>query len=57
MKNIGIMAIVAGVVVIVLGLVGVLGQAGDLRTVMVGAVILLAVGFLLYRRAQRSRAS
>lgn len=57
MKNIGIIAIVAGILVIVLGLAGVLGQAGNLRTVLVGAVILLAVGFLLYRRGQRGRVS
>ena len=57
MKNIGIIAIVAGILVIILGLAGVLGQGGNVRTVMVGAVILLAVGFLLYRRAQSGRAS
>jgi len=56
MKNIGIIAIVAGMVII-LGLAGVLGQGGNVRTVMVGAVILLAVGFLLYRRGQSGRAS
>jgi hypothetical protein len=57
MKNIGIIAIVAGILVIILALTGVLGQGGDLRTVMVSAVVLLAVGFLLYRRGQRGRAS
>ena len=57
MKNIGIIAIVAGVLVIILGLAGVLGQGGNVRTVMVGAVILLAVGFLLYRRGQSGRTS
>jgi hypothetical protein len=56
MKNVGIAAIVAGIVVIILGLAGIIGQAGNFRTVMVGAVILLAVGFLLYRRGQRDRA-
>jgi hypothetical protein len=57
MKNIGIIAIVAGVLVIILGLAGVLGQGGNVRTVMVGAVIFLVVGFLLYRRGQSGRAS
>lgn len=57
MKNIGITAIVVGILVIVLGLAGIIGQGGNLRTVMVGAVILLAVGFLLYRRGQRSNAN
>jgi len=56
MKNIGIAAIVAGIAVIILGLAGIIGQAGNFRTVMIGAVILLAVGFLLYRRGQRDRA-
>jgi hypothetical protein len=56
MKNIGITGIVAGILVLVLALAGVLGQGGNLRTVMVGAVILLAVGFLLYRRGQRDQA-
>ena len=57
MKHIGIIAIVAGILVMILGLTGVLGQGGDLRTVMVSAVVVLAVGFLLYRRGQRGRAS
>jgi hypothetical protein len=46
MKNLALLAIVAGILVIVLGLAGVLGQGGNLRTVMVAAVILLAVGFV-----------
>jgi hypothetical protein len=54
MKNIGITAIVAGILVIILGLAGVLGQGGNLRAVMVAAVVLLVVGFLLYRRGQKS---
>jgi len=57
MKNIGITAIVAGILVIILGLAGVLGQGGNLRTVMVAVVILLVAGFLLYRRGQSGRAS
>jgi hypothetical protein len=57
MKNIGIAAIAAGILVIILGLAGVLGQEGNLRTVMVAAVILLAVGFFLYRRGQSGRTS
>jgi hypothetical protein len=57
MKNIGITAIVAGILVIILGLAGVLGHGGNLRTVMIAAVILLVVGFLLYRRGHSGRAS
>jgi hypothetical protein len=50
MKNIGIVAIIVGILVIILGLAGVLGQGGTLRAVMIAAVILLAGGFFLYRR-------
>jgi len=57
MKNIGIAAIVAGILAIILGLAGVLGQGGNLRTVMIGAVVLLIVGFFLYRRGQSGRAT
>ena len=57
MKNIGITAILVGILVIILGLAGVLGQGGNLRAVMVGAVILLIVGFFLYRRGQSGRAT
>jgi hypothetical protein len=57
MKNIGIVAIVAGILVIILGLAGVLGQGGNVRAVMVAAVILLGAGFLLYRKGQSGRAS
>jgi hypothetical protein len=57
MKNIGITAIVVGILVIILGLAGVLGQGGNLRMVMVGAVLLLIVGFFLYRRGQSGRAT
>jgi hypothetical protein len=55
-KNVGIIAILAGIVVIILALVGVLGQGGAGRTVMVGAVILLVVGYFLYKRGQRPSA-
>jgi hypothetical protein len=53
MKNVGVIAILAGIVVIILALVGVVGQGGGGRTVMVGAVILIVVGYLLYKRGQR----
>ena len=56
MKNVGIIAILAGIVVIILALVGVLGQGGAGRTVMVGAVILLVVGYLFYKRGHRPSA-
>jgi uncharacterized membrane protein YjjP (DUF1212 family) len=56
MKNVGIIAILAGIVVIILALVGVVGQGGTGRTVMIGAVILLVIGYFLYKRGQRSSA-
>ena len=52
MKNVGIAAIVLGILIFVLGRAGVIGQDGDIRTVTVGAIILLAVGFLLYSRGK-----
>jgi uncharacterized membrane protein YjjP (DUF1212 family) len=53
MKNIGIIAILAGIVVIILALAGVVGQGGSGRTVIVGAIVLLVAGYLLYKRGQR----
>ena len=53
MKNIGIIAILAGIVVIILALAGVVGQGGSGRPVIVGAIILLVAGYLLYKRGQR----
>ena len=56
MKNIGIIAILAGIVAILLALVGVIGQGGTGRSVMIGAIVLLAVGVLLYKRSSRGSA-
>lgn len=53
MKNVGIVAILTGIVVIILALVGVVGEGGTGRAVMVGAIILLVVGYLLYKRGRR----
>jgi uncharacterized membrane protein YjjP (DUF1212 family) len=53
MKNIGIIGILAGIVVIILALAGVVGQGGSGRTVIVGAIVLLVAGYLLYKRGQR----
>jgi len=52
MKNLGIVAIFAGILVIILALVGVVGQGAG-RAVMVAAIILLVAGYLLYKRGQR----
>lgn len=52
MRNVGIVAIFAGILVIVLALAGVVGQGAG-RAVMVAALILLVVGYFLYKRGQR----
>ena len=49
---IGIAAIVVGVLVFVLAIMGVLGEGGNLRTVTVAAIVIVAIGFLLYRRGK-----
>jgi hypothetical protein len=55
MKNLGVVAILAGVLVIILALAGVVGQ-GAIRPVMIGAVILLVAGYFLYKRGRRPSA-
>jgi hypothetical protein len=52
MKNLGIVAIFAGILVIILALAGVVGQDAG-RAVIVAAIILLVAGYLLYKRGQR----
>jgi hypothetical protein len=52
MKTLGIVAILAGILVIVLALAGVIGQGAG-RAVIIAAIILLAAGFFLYRRSLR----
>lgn len=52
MKNVGVATIVLGILVFLLGIAGLIGPPGGLRTVTVGAIILLAVGFLVYRRGR-----
>ena len=52
MKTLGIVAIFAGILVIILAVAGVIGQGAG-RTVIIAAIILLAAGFLLYRRSLR----
>jgi hypothetical protein len=52
MKNIGVAAMVVGILVFVLAIIGVLGEGGSLRTVTVAAIVIVAIGFLLYRRGK-----
>jgi hypothetical protein len=52
MKNLGIAAILVGALLVVLTLVGLLGQ-GATRGIMLAAVIMIVAGYLLYKRGQR----
>ena len=52
MKALGIVAIFAGILVIILALTGVIGQGAG-RAVIIAAIILLAVGYFLYKRGLR----
>ena len=56
MKNLGIAAIVVGIVILVLGLLGASGGGVGMRGLLAAAVVVLAAGFILYRRG-RCRAS
>ena len=49
MKTVGVIAIVVGVLLIILTLGGILGQA-SLKSVLAAAVILIVAGWLIYRR-------
>ena len=49
MKNLGIVAIVVGIVVLVLGLFGGPGMRG----LLAAGVVVLAAGFILYSRGRR----
>jgi len=51
MKNLGIAAIVVGITILLLCLLGVLGT--NLRGLVAAAVVILAAGFILYRRGRR----
>jgi len=53
MKSLGIAGIVAGIGIFVLGLLGILGSGTNLRGLMAAAVVVIAPGFILYRRGQR----
>ncbi|HSE44612.1 MAG TPA: hypothetical protein VLA89_04710 [Gemmatimonadales bacterium] len=52
MKTLGVVAILAGILVMVLALTGVIGQGAG-RAVIIAAIVLLAAGFFLYRRSVR----
>ncbi len=53
MKNLGIVAIVAGIVVLVLRLIGMSGGGPGMRGHLVAGVVFLAAGIILYSRGRR----
>lgn len=56
MKNLGIVAIAVGIVILVLGMLGTLGSATSMRGLQAAGVVILAAGFILYRRGRRRTA-
>ena len=53
MKNLGIVAIAVGIVILVLGILGTLGSGTSMRGLLAAGVVILAAGFILYRRGRR----
>jgi hypothetical protein len=53
MKHLGIVAIAVGIVILVLGMLGTLGSATSMRGLQAAGVVILAAGFILYRRGRR----
>lgn len=53
MKSLGIAGIVVGIGILVLGLLGILGSGTNLRGLKAAAVVVIAAGFILYKRGQR----
>ena len=53
MKNLGIVAIAVGIVILVLGMLGTLGGGTSMRGLLAAGVVILAAGFILYRRGRR----
>ena len=53
MKNLGIVAIAVGIVILVLGMLGTLGSGTSMRGLLGAGVVILAAGFILYRRGRR----
>jgi LPXTG-motif cell wall-anchored protein len=53
MKNLGIVAIAVGIVILVLGMLGTLGSGTSVRGLLAAGVVILAAGFILYRRGRR----
>jgi LPXTG-motif cell wall-anchored protein len=53
MKNLGIAAIAVGIVILVLGMLGTLGSGTSMRGLLAAGVVILAAGFILYRRGRR----
>ena len=53
MKNLGIVAIAVGIVILVLGMFGTPGSGTSMRGLLAAGVVILAAGLILYRRGRR----
>jgi len=53
MKNLGIVAIAVGIVILILGSLGTLGSGTSLRGLLAAGVVVVAAGFILYSRGRR----
>jgi xanthine/uracil permease len=53
MKNLGIVAIAVGIVILILGSLGTLGSGTTLRGLLAAGVVIVAAGFILYSRGRR----
>jgi high-affinity Fe2+/Pb2+ permease len=53
MKNLGIVAIAVGIVILVLGMLGTLGSGTSMRGLLAAGVVILAAGLILYSRGRR----
>ena len=49
MRNIGVAAIIVGILMIILSVAGVVGQ-GSMRTGLLASIIMIVAGVYLYRR-------
>ena len=49
MRNVGVVAIIVGILLIILSLGGVLGQ-GSMKTGLFASIVMIIAGWLLYRR-------
>jgi hypothetical protein len=53
MKNLGIVAILVSIVLLVFGLFGMSGGGPGMRGLLAAGVVILAAGFIIYSRGRR----